>query len=206
MRWLEVGKPIERELSGGESHSYQLNVATGQYSYVIVDQKGIDVVASLFAPDGTLITAVDGPDGSYGEEPVHITAEATGSYKIEITSFDKNAKPGRYEVKLVELRPATQRDRDRLVARRAFDEAEKLKTQNTRESKEAAIKKYEEALDLYRVIQDRSEQYLMLLGIGNTELELQQWPLAPYPLSRDLRAGPHDRRRCDRARGLGPAQ
>jgi CHAT domain-containing protein len=178
VRWLEVGKPIERELSGGESHSYQLNVATGQYSYVIVDQRGIDVVASLFAPDGTLITAVDGPDGSYGEEPVHITAEATGSYKIEITSFDKNAKPGRYEVKLVELRPATQRDRDRLVARRAFDEAEKLKTQHTRESMEAAIKKYEEALDLYREIQDRSEQYLMLLGIGNTELDLQQWPLA----------------------------
>src|ERR1044071_4156894 len=78
VRWLEVGKPIERELSGGESHSYQLNVAKGQYSYVIVDQKGIDVVASLFAPDGTLISAVDGPNGSYGEEPVHITAEATG--------------------------------------------------------------------------------------------------------------------------------
>jgi len=178
VRWLELGKPIERELSGGESHSYRLNVATGQYSYVIVDQKGIDVVASLFAPDGTLITAVDGPNGSYGEEPVHITAEATGSYKIEITSFDKNAKPGRYEVKLVELRPAEQRDRDRLVARRAFDEAEKLKTQNTRQSMETAIKKYEEALNLYRIIQDRIEQYLILLGIGNTELELQQWPLA----------------------------
>jgi len=175
---LEQGKPIERELAGGESHSYQLNVATGQYAYVIVDQKGIDVVASLFGPDGKLITAVDGPNGSNDIEPVHITAEATGIYRIEVTSFEKDARPGRYEVKLVELRPATQRDRDRLVARRAFDEAEKLKGQNTRESREAAIKKYEEALDLYRVIQDRSEQYLMLLGMGNTELDLQQWPLA----------------------------
>jgi CHAT domain-containing protein len=175
---LEQGKPIERQLAGGESHYYQLNVDAGQYVYVIVDQKGIDVVASLFGPDGKLITAVDGPNGSSGAEPVHITAEATGIYRIEVTSFEKDARPGRYEVKLVELRSATQRDRDRLTARRAFDEAEKLKNQNTRESMEAAIKKYEEALDLYRVIRDRSEQYTMLLGIGNTELDLQQWPLA----------------------------
>jgi len=98
---LEQGKLIERELAGGESHSYQLNVATGQYAYVIVDQKGIDVVASLFGPDGKLITAVDGPNGSNGAEPVHITAEATGIYRIEVTSFEKDARPGRYEVKLV---------------------------------------------------------------------------------------------------------
>src|ERR1044072_9364081 len=61
---LEERKPIERELAGGESHSYQINVATGQYAYVIVDQKGIDVVASLFGPDGKLITAVDNPNGA----------------------------------------------------------------------------------------------------------------------------------------------
>ena len=57
-RWLEAGKPIERKLSGGESHSYQLNVTTGQYARVVVEQKGIDVVVSLFGPDGKLITAV----------------------------------------------------------------------------------------------------------------------------------------------------
>jgi hypothetical protein len=44
VRWLEEGKPIERELSGGESHSYRLNVTTGQYARVVVEQKGIDVV------------------------------------------------------------------------------------------------------------------------------------------------------------------
>src|SRR6185369_6189223 len=175
---LEQGKPIERQLAGGESHYYQLNVDAGQYVYVIVDQKGIDVVASLFGPDGKLITAVDNPNGANGAEPVHITAEATGIYRIEVTAFEKSARPGRYEVKLVELRSATQHDRDRLAARRAFDEAERLQSKGTRDSLEAAIKKYQEALDLYRVIQDRSEQYTMLLGIGNTALSMQQWPLA----------------------------
>jgi len=64
VRWLEEGKPIERELSGGESHSYQLNITTGQYARVIIEQKGIDVVVSVFGPDGKLITAVDNPNGS----------------------------------------------------------------------------------------------------------------------------------------------
>jgi hypothetical protein len=56
VRWLEEGKPIERQLSGGESHSYQLNVKAGQYARVIVDQRGIDVVVNLFGPDGRLVS------------------------------------------------------------------------------------------------------------------------------------------------------
>ena len=175
---LEQGKPIERELSGGESHSYQVNVAAGQYAYVIVDQEGIDVVASLFAPDGTLITAVDNPNGSQGAEPVHITADATGIYRIEVTSFDKLARPGRYEVKLVELRTATQADRDRRAARRAFDDGEELQLKNTRDSLPAAVKKYEEALALYRVIEDRSEQFTVLIGMGNTYRTMNESPKA----------------------------
>ena len=69
VRWLDQGKPIERELSGGESHSYQLNITTGQYARVIIEQKGIDVVVSVFGPDGKLITAVDNPNGSQPRHP-----------------------------------------------------------------------------------------------------------------------------------------
>ena len=100
VRWLEVGKPIERQLSGGESHHYQLNVNAGQYARVIVEQQGIDVVVSVFGPDGKLITAVDNPNGSQGAETVHITAEATGLYRLEVTSFEKIARPGSYNVEI----------------------------------------------------------------------------------------------------------
>ena len=154
VRWLEEGKPVERELSGGESHSYQLNVTAGQYARVVVEQKGIDVVVSVFGPDRKLITAVDNPNGSQGAETVHITAEATGIYRLEVSSFEKLARPGSYQAKLAELRPATQADKERLTARRAFDEGERLRDQNTRDSLPAALKKYEEALAIYRVIED----------------------------------------------------
>ncbi|MFL6229070.1 MAG: CHAT domain-containing protein [Pyrinomonadaceae bacterium] len=165
---LEVGKPLGRELSGDQSHSYHLTLAAGQYARVVVEQEGIDVVVKLFAPDGNLITAVDSPNGTQGPEIVHITSEATGTYRLEVRAFEKGAAPGRYEAELVELRPATPRDRERLAARRAFDEGERLREQATRDSLEAAVKKYEEALSLYRVIEDRSEQFTVLIGMGNT--------------------------------------
>jgi CHAT domain-containing protein/predicted negative regulator of RcsB-dependent stress response len=178
VRWLEEGKPIERELSGGESHSYQLNVATGQYARVIVEQKGIDVVVSVFGPDGKLITAVDNPNGSQGAETVHITAEATGIYRLEVTSFEKLARLGSYQAKLAELRPATTADQKRLAARRAFDEGETLQNQNTRDSLPTALKKYEEALALYRAIEDPIEQFTVLIGMGNTNRLLNDSPKA----------------------------
>ena len=186
---LELGKLITRELKGGQSHSYEVSLAAGQYAYVGVDQKGIDVVVKLFAPDGKLITEVDNPNGSQGLEPVHITAEATGIYRLEVSSFDADPAPGRYEAKLIEIRPATEQDRIRFAARRVFDEAEKLRRQGTTDSLAAAIKKFEESLLLYHRIGDLSEQFTINIGIGNS-----YW---------DRRELPEALERFDRARQMG---
>ena len=48
---LELSKPIERELSGGESHFYKITTISGQYLHIVVRQQGIDVVLVVFAPD-----------------------------------------------------------------------------------------------------------------------------------------------------------
>jgi len=76
VRWLDDGKPIERELSGGESHTYQLNVATGQYARVIVEQKGIDVVVSVrIIILGQGIKPAD--NGGHGTYSVQLSGPAT---------------------------------------------------------------------------------------------------------------------------------
>jgi CHAT domain-containing protein len=49
---LEPGKPIERDLSGGQSHSYKITMISGQYLHIAVEQRGIDVAVALFTPDG----------------------------------------------------------------------------------------------------------------------------------------------------------
>src|SRR5262249_29229078 len=47
LQGLEPGKPIERELAGGQTHSYQFTLASGQYIHLIVDQRGIDVLVTV---------------------------------------------------------------------------------------------------------------------------------------------------------------
>lgn len=37
---LEPNQPIERELKGGESHSYQITLAADEYLHVVVEQRG----------------------------------------------------------------------------------------------------------------------------------------------------------------------
>jgi len=47
IRELEQGKPIERELAGGEVHAYSIKLTVGQFLSVIVDQRGIDVTVAF---------------------------------------------------------------------------------------------------------------------------------------------------------------
>jgi hypothetical protein len=65
---LERDKPIERSINAGETHSYTLTLTSGQYAHIAVDQRGVDVVVSIFAPDGTKLVQVDMPNGLYGPE------------------------------------------------------------------------------------------------------------------------------------------
>ena len=108
---LEPGKPIERELTGGQSHSYQMTLAAGQYVRLAVDQRGIDVVARLFGLDGKQIAEFDNEIRLQGVETVSWVAEVAGSYRLDLLARYKNSAAGQYEIRVDELRVATDDDR-----------------------------------------------------------------------------------------------
>lgn len=172
VRVLELGKPIERQLAGGEVHVYQVNVKQGQFLHLVVEQRGIDVVVTLFGPDGKQLTEVDSPNGTQGPEPVSVIAEVAGNYRIEVRSLEKDAAPGRYDVKLKELRKAKLEDRSRIAAERAFAEGEQLRLQGKVESLRKAIAKYEEAIPLWRVVGDRAGEAGTLNILGTVHQRL----------------------------------
>ena len=151
---LEPGKPVERELSGGQSHFYKITMTSGQYLQVIVSQKGIDALVALFTPDGKKIGEVDSEQATVRSETISAIAEATGAYRIEVRSAEKTAQTGRYEIKVEELREATAEDKYRVAAETLFREAEQLR-QGTLEERRKGIEKYQEALELYRRAGDR---------------------------------------------------
>src|SRR5262245_66256033 len=49
---LTLGHPIERELAGGQFHSYRLALTAGQFLRLVVGQRGIYVVVRVFGSDG----------------------------------------------------------------------------------------------------------------------------------------------------------
>ena len=123
-RTLRVGLPIERELAGGQQHAYPITLSAGQYLNLVVEQRGIDVVVVLLAPDGKLLLEVDSPNGEQGPEPLAWIAALDGAYRIEVRSLEKDAPAGRYEAKLIELRTATANDRAEIEQALALREDE----------------------------------------------------------------------------------
>ncbi|MFY9608364.1 MAG: CHAT domain-containing tetratricopeptide repeat protein [Blastocatellia bacterium] len=175
VRQLEPGKPIERELPAGEVHSYQVILATDQFFRVIVDQRGIDVVVAVFGPDGTLIKEVDNPNGEHGPESVWLVAESSGSYRVEVRPLEIDAKAGRYEVRIGELRAATLKDRTSVIAEKAEWEAGQLQGEQTAEAIRKAIEKVQQALLLWQSVGDREREAGALTFIGNLHQELIEY-------------------------------
>jgi CHAT domain-containing protein/Tfp pilus assembly protein PilF len=162
---LEPDKPVERELSGGQSHSYKITMISGQYLHVVVAQRGIDVAVTTLTPDGKKIIELNSDPLIEGAETMSVIAEAPGAYLIEVRSPEKTARTGRYEIKVEELRTATARDKYRVAGELVCREAGRLQG-GTLEDKRKSIEKYHEALDSYRRASDRNGEAQTLNNIG----------------------------------------
>lgn len=97
---LEPGKAVERELKTGETHSYTVALTKGQFLDATANQQKIGLLVRVFAPNGDTLTTIDSP-----AEDVSIPVEANtaGSYRIDVFLYKKEAKPGRYTIKLNEV-------------------------------------------------------------------------------------------------------
>jgi CHAT domain-containing protein/Tfp pilus assembly protein PilF len=192
---LEPGKPVERELSGGQSHFYKITVTSGQYLRITVSQKGIDTLVALFTPDGKKIDEVDGERAAVGSETISAIAEAAGAYRIEVRSSEKTAQTGRYEIKVEELREATAEYKYRVAAEALYREAELLR-RGTLEERRTGIEKHHEALELYRRAGDRRQEAVTLSNIGEAHRLLgeMQKALEKYNESLPLSRAVGDRR------------
>ena len=173
---LQPGKLIQREIANGEAHSYTLNLAAGQYAYVVVNQKGVDVVVTAYGPDGAKITEMNGPTHNHGPEPVFLLAESPGTYRFEVKS--ETMRTGPYEIKLEQLRIATAEDRSRIAARKLFDEAMAIRDQRTEQAYQQALEKHLSALTIWHSVNDKFMEGRSLLEIGEIYGDIGQYQKA----------------------------
>jgi tetratricopeptide (TPR) repeat protein len=163
---LEEGRPIERELAGGETHAFQVTLAAGQYLRAVVDQRGIDVALKIFATDGQKLVEMDSPNATQGPEAISVVAEQPGSYRVEISSLNKEAPAGRYEAKVTAIRTATEQDRKWITAQSAYNEGQGLRRRREAESWRKSIESYKEAIRNWQVAGDQLMEVHALYCIG----------------------------------------
>ena len=164
---LAVSQPVLREMRGGEQHTYQVMLSAGQYARIALEQKGIDVVLVLSGADGKPLLEVDNNlSGTRGLEVVSLVAEVSGAYLFNVRSLEKGAATGRYEVRIEDLRTATDADRTRVVAERSYFAGAQLQGERTAESRRKAIERYGEALRLMREAGDRRGEAMTLTNTG----------------------------------------
>jgi CHAT domain-containing protein/Tfp pilus assembly protein PilF len=169
---------VTRELKGGETHSYRIALTSGQFLHATVEQLDTDLITAVFAPDGKQLTESDSPNDLWGFEPIIFLAPASAEYRIDIKSPYKEAPAGRYAIKILALREASEIDKNHAAAQILFDEARKLRVQQGAPPKQAAIEKYRQALPLFEAAGNTYRQALTLLSIGNTYYRLNDYPKA----------------------------
>jgi CHAT domain-containing protein/Tfp pilus assembly protein PilF len=135
---LEPSRKVRRELAGGQLHTYQIRLSADQFLKAVVEQDGIDVVIQVLGPDGKQILESNSEIRLQGPEDVPLVADSAGDYRLIIRPKRKKVIAGGYEIRVEELRGATERDR-------ALQEAHKLHQENFKLWKAG---KYDQAIPL----------------------------------------------------------
>lgn len=105
---LQLGTPVERELAANQVHEFTVNLAENNYIQLVVEQHGIDVIVKVFSPAGKPLGEYDSPNGDEGPEHVSFVALDAGTYQVTVAPLEpREAKAGRYQIKVLELRQAT---------------------------------------------------------------------------------------------------
>ena len=79
---LTANKAVERDIRTGESHSYTIALAAGDYAAGSIDQQGVAVLATVFRPDGSRLRGLPGP--REGKRTFAFIAETAGTYRLEL--------------------------------------------------------------------------------------------------------------------------
>jgi tetratricopeptide (TPR) repeat protein len=157
--------PITREIKSDEKHSYQLNANAGEFIHIVIRQRGINVFTVLFDANGKERLKADSPFSRSETEWLNWKSETSSTYKIEVRGF-VNAlygKSGKYEIEIIEQRPFTESDQQRIMAQEVF-----LKGMKSSEDKDypQSIENFQTALAQYQQANRKSEAAVCMSSIG----------------------------------------
>lgn len=98
---IAVGEEIEASLDTGDTDVYSVNLDKEQYVFGTVHQKEVNVVVTIYNPEGKVAATFDGP--ARGNETFQFNTKVAGTYKIEVKPFEEET--GLYTIMLKTVEP-----------------------------------------------------------------------------------------------------
>jgi CHAT domain-containing protein/Flp pilus assembly protein TadD len=166
---LTDGLSLERDLRGGETHVYPVELQAGQFLRVIVQEEGIDLVVRLLDPEGAEVTGVDGIVAGHSDEDLAAIAPSSGPYRLEIQAPNPRVSPGKYRLQAEGPRAPRGEDATRAEAVKDVRAAIRENGQDA-EAALRRVRSLERALALWRELREsrRSAETSFLLGRSRT--------------------------------------
>lgn len=162
---------IERQLSSDETHTYQIKVNSGQYLRINIEQFGGDISGVVYGSGGVWLREFQ--CRPRGPTPVSLISNDGGTHRLDLRLFEAGST-GRYRLKVGSIRTATAEDKSRIAAERVFADGERLRAEWNEQSSHRAIEKYEQALALFRLINEKLEQANTVKAIGDVWRSLNE--------------------------------
>jgi CHAT domain-containing protein/tetratricopeptide (TPR) repeat protein len=156
--------------------NYSLELKFDDYFSISVPKTGTDIEVRVLRPDGRMVRSVS--CSHVGPVQLSELALMPGRYTVQLNSCEEPGIELSYELVLSPPRVATRADRLRVAAERLSAEAQLLVAEYRAESSRAAIRKYEDVLDRWKAIGDRTEIVRTLISIAEIYLDLGDSKLA----------------------------
>ncbi len=158
---LSVSQPATSTLKGGEFRQYKLHAEAGSFVRVMVMQQGVNVVLTAHDASGTRLTRVRDHYGRVGPQLLEFIAEASGDYFVRVGGVI-DEQGGKYEITLLGMRAATAGDRLLVEANNHINAGRELIARPSTEKNPVALREFEEALKLYKQINNITGQAVAL--------------------------------------------
>jgi len=160
---LEVGKPVERQLAGGQSHEYHFTLQAAEYARISADPRTVRVTVTLFGPDGKQL--IESP-GFLSSQIIELIGETSGVHRILVKASEPTAPVGRYGITIRQIEAATDTHKRRVAGVRALSEGMAFWVQRPRPALLQAVERFEEALTHWRAVNDLAFEASTLYDIG----------------------------------------
>jgi CHAT domain-containing protein/Tfp pilus assembly protein PilF len=163
---LAAGRTLNRTLAFRQADHFQIRARPGEYLHVIVEGEGARIKLVALDPEGKTLADRERVGGN--REPINWSAVIAkpGVCRLSVVSRELAGVPVHYAVRLVEVRAATKSDRPRVGAERTVAEGERLER---RGNLEAAISRYEEAIQLWKTAGDATGEADAWLHAGQAQ-------------------------------------